>query len=1342
MKRIIYLKKVFAAVLMTAVLMTDQAVVYGAESVNDLPAQEVLEETWNPKFMETVPDEESLLFSQPVIGRKEDEGYAYKDSYGAQLTEPVAVRLYDSLASLPEEKESDRQISLGTFLTEDETLAGDGYEDFQALWQTAAQNAFDAYLYDCAEAGSLDRENCRMTVYYAGQEQEDGQFAWSASAEWELNSLEDDPDQALRTDFSDFVSDSEEAPENSAEQTDKYQKLREIFDKIQKFRLMIQEDEEEKEIPHDLYARMFKALCLQNEIECVLAPGITKEGLCVWNAVYMEDENWYAVDILHTLFLVGADTESEDGFAQSHAVYGDFSDSHKGMFILPEISEGGYVLPDMPEIADDATDQGLPAADTKQDNGQIEETGSPSDSEENTSDLETEENDTKSSLPPDDTLSDDTLSDDILPGDTLPEDTVLEVSEPETLAENSLEGIITVSAIKDQTYTGKEIKPKITVKDVVTKKTLKVNTHYTVSYENNINAKAATDENIREGTAPCVIIRSIREEDYGKELSVYFTILPRAITKASAKVLNAAKLYYNGKEYTPDLQLVYNKTALTRETEEIPGDYTVTYTNNTAVGTASAVVTGTEGGNFTGTRILKFKIQKRPMKTMDIQLMIGSVDLSKEPVQWEEGFSLPDVTVAYSETEQVSTTCIPDQDYTITYPKKLKAGKNTITVKGKGNYSGSVKKTFTITKRDIVSAQVSCPYMWVYTGKNLPVRPSSVIFAADGEQEPLPLKWKTDYTVKYRSSAGKISSTVKNAGNYQMILTGKGNYQGTCVVDFRITKDGSAADTPGNSDITLPTGGEKFTLNSCRISSCEKENHLIKITLTADRSETLEQLKDTFYIAMLDSAEPRILKASEGVVDVQTREDVFSIEAEFLSDDALGTEVMSRYAVAVETEKGKYQLLSDGAFIQNPEAVSSAKKDQYWGYYENYKITSKKGIQGIDDAYTYDLRAQHILLNIDMAELIGQREEHGYKPYVYKGKTYYFREQYRDAIYNLNGWGNRDYGPMTRNVTAVFLLSWKDELSYLIHPSARKKGAAPYYALNMQEQEARDTFEALFCWMGETYAEDYKYRIENWTLGNEVNSCKAWNYSGSMSLKDCAENYAKAFQLLHQGVRRCALSPRLFISLDHCWTASEAGHSGKAFLDEFADYMNQTAPNVQWNVNYHAYAQPLTRSRFWADTSNTTNAVNTKYISMKNIQVLTDYLSSMEAKYHKPDQSIRVILGEHGYSARYGDKAKEADQAASLGYGYYIAMFNKRIDAHIIRAYLDDETEIQGGLFLGLRDKNEGQRAKESYGVYKYIDTDQSLERMNQYLKLIGISDWKQKIPNFDSTILDARLEE
>ena len=123
--------------------------------------------------------------------------------------------------------------------------------------------------------------------------------------------------------------------------------------------------------------------------------------------------------------------------------------------------------------------------------------------------------------------------------------------------------------------------------------------------------------------------------------------------------------------------------------------------------------------------------------------------------------------------------------------------------------------------------------------------------------------------------------------------------------------------------------------------------------------------------------------------------------------------------------------------------------------------------------------------------------------------------------------------------------------------------------------------------MGEKLG-DEKTRVSNWTLGNEVNSCKEWNYSGSLSLSECVANYAQAFQLLYQGVRRTSSTSRVFISLDHCWTASAAGHSGKEYLDQFASYMNQTAPTMEWNVNYHPYSQPLTRTAFWSDNSNTT----------------------------------------------------------------------------------------------------------------------------------------------------------
>ena len=541
-----------------------------------------------------------------------------------------------------------------------------------------------------------------------------------------------------------------------------------------------------------------------------------------------------------------------------------------------------------------------------------------------------------------------------------------------------------------------------------------------------------------------------------------------------------------------------------------------------------------------------------------------------------------------------------------------------------------------------------------------------------------------------------------------------------------------------NGKATLIT--DTFLLNSC--GAVSYDGSCLTVAVRAGKNDALESVEGSFGIALMDSSGNNILKWSEGTV---TESEVLTVSAEFLSDDSFRTEAMGKYAIAVKNGSSVI-VISDSMYLSNPDIFASKEesfKDKYMGYYEGYKITSKKGIQGVSMSYTEDLRVQHVLLNVDIADMVGMSPAAGYVSYVYKGQTYYFQDliALKDTIYDLHGWGSTDgnaYGENhTRAVTLNLLLSWDDSLSYLIHPSARSKGAASYYALNMTEERARNTFEALFCYMGEELGQ-YKERVTNWTLGNEVNSCRAWNYSGSMSLEECVENYAEAFQLLYQGVKRTAGSSRIFISLDHCWTAADAGHSGKAYLDAFASYMNKTAPSMQWNVNYHPYSQPLSRNDFWNDYSNTTDSADTRYISMRNIQALTDYLGTLETQYGKESGSIRVIIGELGFSAAGGDSGQENQQAAALGYGYYKSMFNTRIDAYIIRAYLDDPAETSAGLHLGLRRNDGSQTAKISYDVYQNLDTDLSLNYMNQYLGLIGIGSWESVIDGFDASSLCA----
>ena len=539
--------------------------------------------------------------------------------------------------------------------------------------------------------------------------------------------------------------------------------------------------------------------------------------------------------------------------------------------------------------------------------------------------------------------------------------------------------------------------------------------------------------------------------------------------------------------------------------------------------------------------------------------------------------------------------------------------------------------------------------------------------------------------------------------------------------------------------------GSLFNVTNCYASIIDETS--VSITLEANRDSILEELDYEFYILTLNSSGTKILGANIGNITI---DETFKISADIKSQDSFRDLSMNKYAIALRySNDSPYEVLSNIIYITNIEDFASTEKDYYWGYYEyseNKKISSKKGIQGTDKAYTEDLQVQHVLLNVDIQDLIWINPYPGYKPYTYKGNTYYFSDlnALKKTIRDLHGWGDpdnngNDYGENhNRSVTLVLLLSWKyDELSYLIHPSARSRGSAPYYSLNMQEETARETYEALFCYLGEELGQK-KERVTNWTLGNEVNSCNAWNYSGTLSFNDYVSNYAQAFQLLNQGIKRVAKSPRLFVSLDHCWNTADAGYTGKQFLNQFAYYMHQTAPNIQWNVNYHPYSQPLTNSAFWNDSSNTQNNVNTPYISMNNIQVLNNYLSSIEKEYGLKNESIRVILGEMGFSGTGGNASSEKYQAAALGYGYYIAMFNTRIDSYIIRAYIDDSTETASGLYLGLRRNDKAQTAKTAYSVYKYLDTEDSLSYMNQYLNLIGISSWESVIPGFDSSKLPA----
>ena len=164
--------------------------------------------------------------------------------------------------------------------------------------------------------------------------------------------------------------------------------------------------------------------------------------------------------------------------------------------------------------------------------------------------------------------------------------------------------------------------------------------------------------------------------------------------------------------------------------------------------------------------------------------------------------------------------------------------------------------------------------------------------------------------------------------------------------------------------------------------------------------------------------------------------------------------------------------------------------------------------------------------------------------------------------------------------------------------------------------------------------------------------------------------------------------------------------------------------DVNWNLAYHAYNQPLSDSQFWSGANAsmfTSDANTTTFITMRNIQTLTDYVKN------RFGSNTRIILSEQGFSSTYGG---QANQAAAIALAYYKAACNPMIDAFIIRSYKDEAHEVAQGLAMGLKDANG--KKKTAYNVFKNMDSSNSLKYTEKVLKS-QVGNWKLLVPGYST---------
>lgn len=479
------------------------------------------------------------------------------------------------------------------------------------------------------------------------------------------------------------------------------------------------------------------------------------------------------------------------------------------------------------------------------------------------------------------------------------------------------------------------------------------------------------------------------------------------------------------------------------------------------------------------------------------------------------------------------------------------------------------------------------------------------------------------------------------------------------------------------------------------------------ITVSATVSNYVKSSDGYYYLVYVDSNSGKVKKTVGKVKKPEKAKGKITFK---LNISGHPEYAQGKFAIGIKKSKSAYSVISPKSYVSNPEKLSTNTAAYF-------VPGTKKGIQATDINELTDTKSKTVFFNLYISDLM--RKDSGVETYKYNGKTYHFNGLYGYVylVQQCNAKGIQ--------VTAQISIDRNASTQSFITGNSPYAETA-YYGWNTDNSTTRQTMEAMFAYLGEKFGKNNCY-ISNWILGNEVNSASGYYYVGNVSFSKFISMYSEAFRCLYNAVKSSRGSSKVFICLDNCWNQKNAFticYSARSTLESFAAKISDMQKDVNWNLAYHAYNQPLSDSQFWSDANAsmfTSDANTTTFITMRNIQTLTDYVKN------RFGSNTRIILSEQGFSSTYGG---QANQAAAIALAYYKAACNPMIDAFIIRSYKDEAHEVAQGLAMGLKDANG--KKKTAYNVFKNMDSSNSLKYTEKVLKS-QVGNWKSLVPGYST---------
>lgn len=479
------------------------------------------------------------------------------------------------------------------------------------------------------------------------------------------------------------------------------------------------------------------------------------------------------------------------------------------------------------------------------------------------------------------------------------------------------------------------------------------------------------------------------------------------------------------------------------------------------------------------------------------------------------------------------------------------------------------------------------------------------------------------------------------------------------------------------------------------------------ITVSATVSNYVKSSDGYYYLVYVDSNSGKVKKTVGKVKKPEKAKGKITFK---LNISGHPEYAQGKFAIGIKKSKSAYSVISPKSYVSNPEKLSTNTAAYF-------VPGTKKGIQATDINELTDTKSKTVFFNLYISDLM--RKDSGVETYKYNGKTYHFNGLYGYVylVQQCNAKGIQ--------VTAQISIDRNASTQSFITGNSPYAETA-YYGWNTDNSTTRQTMEAMFAYLGEKFGKNNCY-ISNWILGNEVNSASGYYYVGNVSFSKFISMYSEAFRCLYNAVKSSRGSSKVFICLDNCWNQKNAFticYSARSTLESFAAKISDMQKDVNWNLAYHAYNQPLSDSQFWSGANAsmfTSDANTTTFITMRNIQTLTDYVKN------RFGSNTRIFLSEQGFSSTYGG---QANQAAAIALAYYKAACNPMIDAFIIRSYKDEAHEVAQGLAMGLKDANG--KKKTAYNVFKNMDSSNSLKYTEKVLKS-QVGNWKSLVPGYST---------